>query len=118
MDCLIFYNQRFYEIKDIPSESKESRRIAKSLIDLQKVYDPGEPKSMNIRGTRRESTFFNTMKNNLKDDLRSAIHATAETDKNTVYITGWIKADILKPSFAQKDIAGEGLTLISWKGKI
>ena len=118
VDCLIFYNQRFYEIKDIPSESKESRRIAKSMIDLQKVYDPGEPKSMNIRGTMRESTFFNTMKNNLKDDLRSAIHATAETDKNTVYITGWIKADILKPSFAQKDITGEGVTLISWKGKI
>jgi len=118
VDCLIFYNQRFYEIKDIPSESKESRRIAKSMIDLQTVYDPGEPKSMNIRGTRRESTFFNTMKNNLKDDLRSAIHATAETDKNTVYITGWIKADILKPSFAQKDITGEGVTLISWKGRL
>ena len=118
VDCLIFYNQRFYEIKDIASESKESRRIAKSMIDLQKVYDPGAPKSMIIRGTGRESTFFNTMKNNLKDDLRSAIHATAETDKNTVYITGWINADILKPSFAQKDITGEGVTLISWKGRL
>ena len=120
VDCLIFYNQRFHKIKDIASESKESRRIAKSLIDLQKAYDPGEPKSMNIRGTMRESTFFNTMKNNLKDDLRSAVHAAVdvESDENTVYITGWIKADILKPSFAQKDISGEGLTLISWKGKI
>ena len=88
------------------------------MIDLQKVYDPGEPKFMNTRGTRKESTFFNTMKHNLKEDLQSAIHATAETDENTVYITGWIKSDILKPNFAQKDISGEGVTLISWKGKI
>ncbi len=75
---------------------------------------------MNIRGNMRESTFFNTMKNNLKDDLRSAVHAAVdvESDENTVYITGWIKADILKPSFAQKDITGKGITLVSWKGKI
>jgi len=118
LDCLMFYNRRFYKIKDISSGRKESRRIAKSTIDLQKVFDPGEPESMNTRGTRRESTFFDTMKNNLKENLRSAIHATAEADENTVYITGWIKADILKPSFAQKDITGEGVTLISWKGKI
>jgi hypothetical protein len=120
VDCLIFYNQRFYELKDIASESKESRRIATSMIDLQQVYDPGEPTSMEMRGVMGESTFFDTLKNNLKEDLRSAIHATVdvESGERTVNITGWIKADILKPSFAQKDITGKGVTLVSWKGKI
>jgi len=117
-DCLIYYNQRFYKMKDISSDSKESRRIAKSTIELEKPYDMEKPKSFNIKRGVREAKLLDTIKNSLKDDLWSAIHAMAGTDKNTIYVMGWIQSDIMRPNFAQKDISGEGVTLISWQGRI
>ena len=120
VDCWIFYNQRFFKIKDIAAESNESRNIAKSLIEGEPVYDAGGLKSKNIRGTQMESTFFETIQNNLKEDLRVTIHRSVDANVNekTVYLMGWINADIIKPNFFQKDITGKGVTLVTWKGKI
>jgi hypothetical protein len=120
VDCLIYYNGKFFQIDNIAANSRESRNIAKSVIDRQTVYEPGKSNSMDIRGASIESSFFKTMQRSLKEDLRSTLYKTvgADADSQTVYITGWIDADILKPYFSQTDITGRGVTLLSWKGKI
>ena len=120
VECKIYYNGNIFEIDDIAADSRETRSIKTSAIGRQQANDTEQSAPANISGVRMAPTFFDTMKGNLKEDLMSAILKTADehADNKTVYITGWINADILKPNFTHQGITGKGVTLISWKGTI
>jgi len=116
IDCLVYFDNRFFFLGNILPDKEQVKRIAKSDMDKTNGFDGPDPESLfqNSDATG-VSSFLKTMNKDLIKDLLLAVQSKYKYKRENVCVLGWIHSGVIQTPFAKPCINGEGLTLITWE---
>ena len=115
-DCLIYFKKRLLRVENISPEQEKSILIKNDIIKNQNVFNRHKDAPYYLR--RRDNGPIDNIaiiQKSLNRDILLGIDTKYRDDIDSLQLIGWVKSGLIAPDFKNKNVKGEGLTLVHWK---
>jgi hypothetical protein len=116
IDCQMYFANRLFSFGNIPPDSKQLKRLARSVIGQKELFQIEAAKRIAESVAPSGSTsLLEKMQGNLMKGLLLSVHSRYNSRQDALHLFGWIKSELLSISLKDPDVTGEGVALLEWE---